>query len=313
MGGRSFGFAGHLEEQRFENPTSGDLSLTLWTPPAIEFMQQLEGDIRLRNNGATEEAVHSSLSLASDGMDLLIRRPNDRFPKKYRHFYTRCVRDPLRKLQPGEAIYQEISPSFGLRHWFLDDPGTYELQAVYRAPTGQKLASDIRRVRVTYPSKEADQEAADFFTTDTGTYLGIEGSRSPTLQKVKELLKELSEKLPNAGISRQIRVIDSLCDTRIFKDVQNRKIKMPDRTKTTVNLMKALRVNLSKQTIKRDDDQSNIRLTRILQTAVGAFASVDERDKARGTLGTIKKMLTAVKAPKQAKEELATFQQKIGL
>ena len=319
MGGRSFGFAGHLEERPFELPTSSNsnslsLSLTLWVPSTIEFMQQLEGDIRLRNEGSRTVSTHSNLSLSSERITLLIRRPNSRYPNVYRHFYQTCVRESLRSLNPGESVYQEIAPSFGLRHWFLDEPGTYEMQAIYRTPGGQKLVSAVRKVRVTYPSKEADLIASDFFTTDTGTYLGLEGSRSPALKKTGEFLTELGNKLPkNAAISQQIEVTQSLCSTRVFKDVSNHKIIRPECAESANHLIQALNVNLDKKIIKHTSSQSNLRLSRLLRAAASTLVKAEEHDKARQVVGTIKNMLNQVKAPGQATEELKSFQQQIGI
>lgn len=318
MGGLSFGFAGHLEERPFESPTSpgNSISLTLWVPPVIEFMQQLEGDIRLRNEGPVTQNVRSNLDLSTDNITLLIRRSLDRYPKVYRNFYHACFQDPMRALKPGEAIYQEIGPSFGLRHWFLDEPGTYELQAIYHAPNGQNLASEIRKVRITYPSKEADRLAPDFFTIDTGTYFGLEGTRTAkeSLKKTSEFLSvEVCKRLPDETISKQISLINSLCEMRVFKDVQNRKVTIPDRSLGANNLINTLGVNLAKQTIKRSEDQSNLKLSRILRTAVSAFTATDEKEKAKDVYGTIKTILTDVKAPKQALEELQGFKQQVGI
>lgn len=307
MGGRSFGFAGHLEERPFESPTNGSLSLMLWVPPSIEFMQQLEGDIRLRNDGPEAVDTHSDLSLSSEKVTLLIRRPNDRFPKRYKNFYQTCDRGSLKELKPKESIYQEIAPSFGLRHWFLDEPGTYELQAIYHAPNGQKLASDIRKVRITLPSEKADKAAADFFTTDTGIYLGLEGSRSPSLKKAKNTLKDIHNKQPKSAISKQIGIVNSLCQARAFKDVENRITTTPDRYESANNLITALGVDLKQRKIKRFRDQSNLKTSRILRVAATSLAAADEKSDAKKVCEIMETMLKDLKAPKQAKEELKNF------
>jgi hypothetical protein len=72
-------------------------------------------------------------------------------------------------------------------------------------------------------------------------------------------------------------------------------------------------VNLTKQTIKRSEDQSNLKLSRILRTAVSAFTAAHEKAKAKDVYGTIKTILTDVKAPKQALEELQGFKQQVGI
>lgn len=131
MGGRSVGFAGHLEERPFEAPSAdGELSLYLWMPPGVEFLAQVEGDVRLRNVGSALISVHPSMHPTEGTLEVLVRRPADRFPKMYRHLYQACVRGDLVVLGPGESRYQELIPSFAARNWLIDEPGTYEVQAI---------------------------------------------------------------------------------------------------------------------------------------------------------------------------------------
>jgi hypothetical protein len=256
--------------------------------------------------------VHASLHLGSEYVDLLVRRPADRYPKVYRHFAQRCFKDSYHTLHKGESLYQEITPSFGPRHWFVDEPGTYEFQAVYRAPDGRRLASNVTRVRVTLPSPEADREAADFFSTDTGLYLGLEGSRAPQLQKARGNLSEMTSKLSKHTIANQIEIINAACETRAFKDVANRRIQLPDRAAAAQNLAKAFHLNLPKQQVRPDETCSNIRASRLLKQAARAFAIAEENELAKAVIGALQKMLKGLKAPENAVEGLKTFAKQIG-
>ncbi len=309
MGGRSFGFAGHLQERPFEIPSNEfDLSFKLWLPAVVEFMQQVEGDIRLRNESQQPIKVYPSLHPAADAVDVLIRRPTDRYPKVYRHFAHACVRADLQTLQPGEAIYQELSPSFGLRHWFIDEPGTYEVQAIYHAPDGRKLISNMQKVRVLLPGAGADRLAPDFYNTKTGMYLGVEGSRIEPMGPTRDMLEEICQRIPKATIARQVDIINALREVRVFKDVHGGKvIKSPDRTKATNQLLKALRVTKSREEVKVAPTQSHIRLSRHLQTAAQSYAVENDADNARIVIATTENFLSSVKAPKQANTALQSF------
>lgn len=302
MGGRSFGFAGHLEEKPFEvTNKKTDLSLRLWFPSVVEFLEQVTGDIRLKNESNLPIQVNSTLHPSTGSVELLIRRPADRYPKVYRHFTSRCVQDELQELLPGEAIYQELSPSFGLRHWFIDEPGTYELQAIYQSPDGKKRVSNIQRVRVLLPNIEADRLAPDFFNTATGMYLGVEGSRIDQMDSTRGTLKELCKRIPTANISKQLNIIDTLRQVRVFKDIKSGKIHKPkDRVKSTNQLLKVLGVTKKSKAIKISQNQSHIQLSRLLQTAAKCFANENDKDNARIVLETAKNFLSAVSAPKKA-------------
>ena len=147
-------FAGHLEERPFESPSQErDLSLELWIPGILEFMQQVEGDIRLRNESSEAVEVDPNLAVGGGAVDLLVRRPADRFPKVYRPFGRVCVKADKQELASGASLYQEIAPSFGLRHWFFDEPGTYEVQATVRLADGRRLFSPVRPVRILRPDR----------------------------------------------------------------------------------------------------------------------------------------------------------------
>ncbi len=314
MGGHEFGFAGHLEERAFELPRKEpDLELTLWFPQVIEFLQQLEGDVRIRNAGQSAVAVHDDLYPAAGFLELLIRRPGDRYPKVYRHFTRACVRSQTRMLQPGEAIYQELAPAFGLRHWFIDDPGTYQLQAMYRAPDGRRLISNVVSPRVLMPAKEADQLAPDFFRTETGIYLGVDGSRIDAMRPARDVLTEVCERMPKSVLAIQARMVNASRDTRVFKDVRSGKVERPDRTVAARELLAALGVTETRKQPKPDPTQSHLRLSRQLRTAAQGCAIDGDPETARLAIAALDGLLKKVKAPPQAKAGLQAFTKQLKL
>ncbi len=308
MGGRSFGFAGHLDEKPFERVSAeNDVSLTLWMPPCVEFMEQLAGDVRLTNLSENSIQAHPDLHPAAGNLELLVRRPIDRFPKVYRHFTNTCVQGDMKMLEPGESIYQEISPSFGLRHWFVDEPGSYEFQALYHSPDGRTLRSNLVRVRVFLPDREAERLAPDYFDNKTGLYLGVEGSRIDAMSKTRGVLEEVKTRMPQAAVSKQISVVNALRDARPFKDVRKAKINMPG-FEGASKLVKALGVSLKEKSVKTGEGApTNLALSRYLKTAAQAFASEGGSERAKEVLDVAGNMFKALKAPKTAFSDLANF------
>lgn len=312
MGGRDFGFAGHLEEHPFQPPSAvQDLSLTLWLPPVVEFLQQVEGDVRLRNDGQATVPVHPSLHPAGHSLDLLIRRPGDKLAKVYRHFTTACMRGEHRALAPGEAIYQELSPNFGQRHWFIDEPGTYEVQAVYRSPDGRRLYSNKRRVRVLVPESEADRVAQDFFNNDTGVYLGVEGSRSDTLDKTRAMLADVCDRLESAPITRQIQLANAVRDTRVFKDVSAGKVVEPDDAAPAEALLRSYGVTAKRRKVKVDPSQSHLRVARHLACAARGFAAVSQPADAQRAVAAVEGFLQSIQAPQAAAEPVVALKKEL--
>jgi hypothetical protein len=314
MGGRSFGFAGHLEERPFSLPsTYEDVSLFLWFPASIEFLQQLEGDVRLRNEGAKALDVSPSLHPGAGSLNLLIRRASERFPKVYRHFASACVRSDTSAIEPAEAIYQELTPSFGLRQWFIDEPGNYEIQAVVILPDGRRVASNIRKVRVLVPKPDADALAPDFFTVGIGTYFGVEGSRSESMAGTREALETIKAKLADSQVAKQAVITDAVRDTRVFKDVARGKVETSGRPDAAEKLLDAMGYTARRKKPSLADDYSHLRLTRQMRTAAQACAQEGNAAEAVKITKLIDAFLSTVKAPRQAINEQKRFTRSLKL
>jgi len=313
-GGRSFGFAGHFEERPFELPGQATgLSLQLWCPQAVEFLQQVEGDIRLRNETGDEIEIPPSLNPNFGHVDMIIRRPADRFPKVYRGIANGCMRSEARKLLPGEAVYQEISPSYGRMHWFIDEPGTYELQAVVKGVDGARIVSNIQRVRVLAPDPTGDRMAPDFYNDKTGAYLSVEGSRCSRLDNAREMLEEVRQRMPKSRITKQIEMTNALRDTRVFKDVANAKIVKEDRGKAANAYLKAAGMVGKKKKLKLDETLSHLRFTRALRAAARACAADKNSAEAKKLLKLEQSFLKSVAAPAAAMNEAKSYMKSLEL
>ena len=301
-GGMSFTAVGHLEERPFEPPTSGSgLHLNLWTPSVVEFLQQVEGDVRLRNDNGVAVPVPPSLDPAAGHLELLIRRPADPFPKVYQRFSRMCVKSATRELAPGAALYEEIAPSYGRRRWLIDEPGTYELQASLKMPDGRSVTSEVRRLRVLAPDRRCDRMAADFFCDDVGVYLGVEGSRCSQLRRAGAVLEKICHDAPQAVISKQIRVTNAVRDTRVFKDIASAKVVKPNRSEAAAKYLEAVGASGSTQKLKSREDISNLRLTRGLVTAAQGCVAEGNGAEATRILVLVDEFLRSVKAPATAR------------
>ena len=310
-GGASFGAAGHFGERVFSRPSmEHDIELSLWLPSTVEFLQQVEGDVRLKNISQTAVKVPPSLSVTADYFDLVIKRPTDHFPKTYRHFARECVSAGTRELPSGQAVYQEISLSYGRGHWFIDEPGTYEVQAITKLPDGRFLASDVRRVRVLQPDVKSDRVACDFFSNDVGVYFGLDGSRSASLSSARRTLKDIKQRLPKAAISRQFELVNALCDTRIFKDVAARKVHRKDRSKAATRLLKVLGSDNGRAP-KEVSSVPNLKVTRALVTAAMGCAADKDLESAKQLILIADAFIRSVGAPEAARSELETVSESI--
>ncbi len=308
MGGMGFGGSGHLEERAFALPSrEKDLSLTLWVPPVLEFMENIEADIRLRNESDSELEINSILEPSAGTLELLIRRPGEKLAKKYRDIKQICAVQQQSRLQPGEAVYQELAVAYGLRYWFIDEPGTYEMQAIVHMPDGRKICSTIQRTRVLHPDTEADRLAQDFFNHDTGTYFALEGSRIPLFDKAVDTLTTIRERLPTHRVARQTGVLEALKDTRVFKRVATGTMLHGDQDQAAKKLLSMLNADIDHGKIDTVMSQSHLKTLRYLKSAARCLAKAGQTGAAEATLDLSAAFLRRINAPQSAQHALRSF------
>ena len=312
MGGMGFGGSGHLEEHPFTPPSrENDLSLTLWVPPVLEFMENIEADIRLRNESDKAIAINRILEPSAGTVELLIRRPGERLAKKYRDIKQVCAVQQQYQLQPGEAVYQELAIAYGLRYWFIDEPGTYEVQAIVHMPDGRKIYSAVQRTRVLLPVPEADRLAQDFFDNETGTYFALEGSRLSKFDKAIETLNRIQERLPSYRVTQQAGVLEALKNTRVFKRVSTGEILHGDQDQAAKQLLARLNADIGSQQIGTALSQSHLKTLRYLKSAARCLAKAGQSEAADATLNLSAAFLRTIKAPSSALQSLQSFAAKL--
>lgn len=306
MGGREFGWGGRRVRAELQPPSrEPDLSLLLWMPASVDFLQQLEGDVRLRNEGGQHVGVGEALELGSAGLELRVRRPGASDPFVQRPHAHRCRRRRRpAALAPGEARYRELAPSFDAAGPVIDEPGSYELQAACRLPDGRTLVSNRVRVRVLLPaSREEDRRAADFFTREVGAWWAVEGSAGRRLRPAGEKIEEIAEALPDGALARQVSTATALRASRVFKDVAARRVRSEGRGEAAGRLVRALGGDLATQAIAPDPRRSNLRTARYLKGAALVLAAEGRRAELSGALALLDSLLAGVKAPAQARRD----------
>ena len=196
-----------LSEQEliFSRPmTPGPLELLLRSCGYFEFREPLTVEARVRNRLENEYLpIRSSLHPEEGGLTFYILRP-DRRLVKYEPVIRKLTNWQMRTLAPsgdtGRDRYSAAIPlTFGRDGFYFDTPGEYRIRAVYSLGKGVVL-SNVLRVRVGYPSPEADRKAQDFFTDDVGWALYLEGSQSPYLSKGIDVLHDLAAQPTPLGV-----------------------------------------------------------------------------------------------------------------
>jgi hypothetical protein len=205
MGADPWASGGHLERAfPAASEVVGDapLELLVRSKEYFEFMEPISVELRLRNVlPDMPMPVDIRLNPEYGGVGILIRKPDGRIVE-YEPLLCRLGIPEVRTLAPhaqgaeGEDRYSESVPLFYGRDGFpFDQPGEYQIRALYQGNGDLLLVSNVHRLRVGQPkSSEDDRLAQDYFAPETGMSLYLGGSRSPHLAKGMTVLEDLSDR-----------------------------------------------------------------------------------------------------------------------
>ncbi len=222
MGGEpwTFGNAG-LEAE----PVGRDqppLELLLRSKRYFDFLEPVNVELRLRNRSSESLEVDARLQPEHGLVSIEIRRPNGSIG---RHHPLACrVASPVSRSlaafgnPDGLDRYSEsLALSYGLHGFQIDEPGEYQLRAVYRGAGRMCAFSDIQRIRVGWPqSTETEILAQDFFTDDVGLQIYLEDSHADRLAKARDVIREVAERWPHTLRGAKLNTVLAAAAARPF-------------------------------------------------------------------------------------------------
>ncbi|GIH98752.1 hypothetical protein Pta02_07610 [Planobispora takensis] len=105
------------------------------------------------------------------------------------------------------ALYGSAYLGYGAAGFTFPQPGTYRLQARYRAPDGSTVVSPDHSVQINPPADEADRAAGDLLLGDQqGTLLALRGSDAPQLADGNAALDRLIADHPDHPLTVHARL-----------------------------------------------------------------------------------------------------------
>jgi hypothetical protein len=229
MGGDSWGSGGHLESEHSE---LSELELIAGTPPIevllrskelYAFMEPVTLEIRLRNLTKSNLLVDSNLQPEFGIVAFLIKGPDGNV-RQYDSLMCKLAErkqvslSAVEKIQTGADRHSlEIDLTFGKDGFYFDRPGLYSIRAVLQGIGGTLIPSNLQRIQVGYPlTPESESLAQDFFTSDVGVALCLNGSRSPRLHHAMETLEEIAVRFPSQSIGAKAATVVAAAAGRPF-------------------------------------------------------------------------------------------------
>lgn len=141
----------------------------------FEFLEPVTIEVKLEN--VSNEPTIVPTHLIDDLHDLMIMtKRHGGKAKKWHPMAHKCYTSEATVLQPGKAIYAQVSVAYGAHGWIIDEPGKYAIQAVL-SYGGEDVVSNSLIIQVA-PPKNFDHEliGQDFYSEDVARTLAFNGS-----------------------------------------------------------------------------------------------------------------------------------------
>jgi hypothetical protein len=217
MGGDPWASGGHLEAPvgaMSDLVGESPVELLLRSKGTFQFMEPIQIELRLRNLTDLPLELDSRLEPEFGGVLLYIRRPNGRilqFAPVLCKLATPKVEVllPLTEGKKGIDRYSEnVSLSYGAAGFYFDEPGEYQIRAIYQGGGELQVPSNLHRIRVTRPATlEEDRIAQDFFTYKAGMALYLNGSSSPSLENGMQTLETMADQFKASAVGAQMSLV----------------------------------------------------------------------------------------------------------
>lgn len=185
MGGDPFGsHAALIEPEAVADPIRDDSGLRLAIEPhhpAYALGEPVVVRLALSVTDKRGKVAHPHLHPKASMTSLAICKPNGDVVA-YQPYVDHLMDSQPRFLADGEVIEETAYIGYGAGGLYFDRPGTYKLRAIYQAPDGSQVFSNVASLRVRHPVTQVDEELADLLIgDDQGALFYLLGSDSESL------------------------------------------------------------------------------------------------------------------------------------
>ena len=217
MGGDPWASGGHLEAPvgaMSDLVGQSPVELLLRSKGTFQFMEPVQIELRIRNLTDFSMELDTQLEPEFGGVLLYIRRPDGRI-MQFAPVLCKLATPELKVLLPlkdGEAGVdrhsQNVFLSYGAAGFYFDEPGEYQVRAIYQGGGELQVPSNVHRVRVARPfTPDEEKIAQDFFTYKAGMALYLKGSSSPSLKEGMDTLELMVDRFKESAVGAQLSLV----------------------------------------------------------------------------------------------------------
>jgi hypothetical protein len=272
----------------------------------FDFTEPVTVELKLKNQTDAPVAVPDMLNPEFGMLELSIRDPRGRV-RPYRPLFKLCGEARRTELPPGGKLYESVFIAYGADGFYFDEPGEYQIWAVYGA-SGQRILSNLLRVRVAFPRGQEDEEMAlRAFGQGQGHVLYMRGADH--LPGGNNELREVTERFPGTKLARYIHYCFGVSQAREFKDVVQDRIRQPEPNAAIQELEKARAFS---PRWDRHSSLDNITHGRAIDLLSDLYRKTDQPAQAKSVLTQTARYFTRMKVKPEVIEDMRARAQGIG-
>ncbi len=286
MGGNPFGTGSSLQQINalFDKPVENNapLELVLQARRAYYLGEPVDLEIQLRTTTFRNNEVINNLHPDFGFVTVGIKKPGGEVVV-YEPLGEKCIMPDHTVLNlDNPAIYETAYIGFHKGGFIFDQPGKYEVKAVYTAEDGSRIVSDMLSVRVKSPVTPQEDDLADtFLDEEVGYLLKFKGSDAPYLQKGNELLDKVINNHKGHPLTVYAQYVKGINAQRAFKTITPAKV-LEVREPNFAAGTDLLRQAIDKS--KKGQGLDNIRLNKTMQVLAQAYQREGNQEAARNTM-----------------------------
>lgn len=281
FGGNPFGTGAALEDAAlFADPLADEsgLRVELRGRTSYALGEPVVCEIKLERTDLRGKEVNPLLHPNFGYVQIGIRHPSGRVVV-YKPALEHCMMAaPETLCDTRPAVYDSAYIGYGKDGLYFDAPGQYQLRAVYLAPDGSRIASNIFSVRIRSPLSVADDEVAERYLGDEqGMLFYLLGSDAPSLESGRAAMADVLERHPTHPLATYARLVEGRRFSREFKTIGRDNVvraREPDLTAAAESLQAA--VNDSRTGERLDNitlSQTWLQLAGVKKESDGAAAA----------------------------------------
>jgi hypothetical protein len=268
MGGNPFGIgAADLDLQAFSDPLvdNSGLRLELEARPSFVLCEPVVVEVKLYTTDLRGRRVHEQIHPNYGFVQIAIQKPGGNV-EIYQPLVEHCVESEMVVLdQERPSIYTSAYIGYGKGGFYFGQPGYYQVRAIYHAPDGSQVVSNVLPLRVGNPRDKAEDEIADlYYGDDQGKLFYLLGSDSQYLASGNTALDTVIDRHGKHPLSVYARLTQGLNAGRNFKTVTADKelYERPPEPESTIETLSPL-IPLTQKSGKVDNITLNMAMRRL--------------------------------------------------